>query len=52
MLEQALGYILFGAILYYFYAVIWTANRSIRNWLNENDLKLGSKELRLIRTGP
>ncbi len=52
MLGQIVGYILFGAILYYFFGVFRAANRSIENWLNDKDLKLVSKELRLFRTGP
>ena len=52
MLEEALGYILFGAIGTYFYIVFLTANQSIKNWLNENDFELVSKEFRLFRTGP
>lgn len=39
-------------IVYYFYNILRSANRSIDRWVKENDVNVLSREFRLLRTGP
>ena len=51
-MEYILNFLLILLIAYFFIRIFTSANRSIRNWSENNEIKIIGKQLKLFELGP